>query len=135
MRSYRAKPPGGHFEPSATQAAIRAGYSEATARSQGQRLLTNADIEAAIVEAQNQRSQRTQITQDRILRPLRAKVFSQSQREDFSKVTKRAEHVSFHLAGSFWKRLYACEGFLEVTMREGRLLNCSGDVFCCFYRS
>ena len=28
----------------ATQAAIRAGYSEKTARSQGQRLLTNVDI-------------------------------------------------------------------------------------------
>lgn len=32
----------------ATQAAIRAGYSEKTARSQGQRLLTNVDIKNAI---------------------------------------------------------------------------------------
>ena len=32
----------------ATQAAIRAGYSEKTARSQGQRLLTNVDIQNAI---------------------------------------------------------------------------------------
>lgn len=30
--------------PNATQAAIKAGYSEKTARSQGQRLLTNVDI-------------------------------------------------------------------------------------------
>ena len=34
----------------ATQAAIRAGYSEKTARSQGQRLLTNVDIKKAIIE-------------------------------------------------------------------------------------
>ncbi len=34
----------------ATQAAIRAGYSEKTARSQGQRLLTNVDIKNAIKE-------------------------------------------------------------------------------------
>lgn len=34
----------------ATQAAIRAGYSEKTARSQGQRLLTNVDIKNVIKE-------------------------------------------------------------------------------------
>lgn len=34
----------------ATQAAIRCGYSEKTARSQGQRLLTNVDIQAYIQE-------------------------------------------------------------------------------------
>lgn len=34
----------------ATQAAIRAGYSEKTARSQGQRLLTNVDIKTYIDE-------------------------------------------------------------------------------------
>jgi phage terminase small subunit len=34
----------------ATQAAIRAGYSPNTARSQGQRLLTNVDIAAAVKE-------------------------------------------------------------------------------------
>lgn len=34
----------------AAQSAVRAGYSERTARSQGQRLLTNADIQKAIEE-------------------------------------------------------------------------------------
>ncbi|MBS1003179.1 terminase small subunit [Acetobacter thailandicus] len=51
----------------ATQSAIRAGYSEKTARSIGQRLLTNVDIQNAISEAQSVRSIRTQITQDRVL--------------------------------------------------------------------
>lgn len=54
----------------ATQAAIRAGYSEKTARSQGQRLLTNVDIEAAISAAQAKRSERTGITQDRVMQEL-----------------------------------------------------------------
>lgn len=52
----------------ATQAAKRAGYSEKTARQQGQRLLTNVDIQAAIQEARAQQQERTQITADAVLR-------------------------------------------------------------------
>lgn len=51
----------------ATQSAIRAGYSERTARSQGQRLLTNVDIQKAIQEARIRQQQRTAITADRVL--------------------------------------------------------------------
>ena len=51
----------------ATQAAIRAGYSEKTAYSQGQRLLKHVEVKAAIQEATEKRSIRTQITQDRVL--------------------------------------------------------------------
>jgi len=50
----------------ATQAAARAGYSKKTARSQGQRLLTNADIAAAIAKAQAARAERLEITADRV---------------------------------------------------------------------
>lgn len=60
----------------ATQAAIRAGYSEKTARSQGQRLLTNVDIQAAIQEGQGKRSERTKITQDRVLKEFARIAFS-----------------------------------------------------------
>ncbi len=52
----------------ATQAAIRAGYSEKTAYSQGQRLLKNVEVQAAIRQAMQERSERTQITQDQVLR-------------------------------------------------------------------
>lgn len=52
----------------ATQAAIRAGYSEKTARSAGQRLLTNVDISEAIAEAEEKRSERVQVDQDWVLR-------------------------------------------------------------------
>lgn len=52
----------------ATQAAIRAGYSEKTASSQGERLLRNVEVQAALSEAQKDRSERTAITADRVLR-------------------------------------------------------------------
>lgn len=56
----------------ATKAAIRAGYSERTAKSQGQRLLTNVDIAAAIEKAQEARSERTEITQDWVIANLKS---------------------------------------------------------------
>lgn len=51
----------------ATQAAIRAGYSEKTAGSQGERLLRNVDIAAAIAEALEKRSAKTQIDSTYVL--------------------------------------------------------------------
>ena len=51
----------------ATQAAIRAGYSKKTARSQGQRLLTYADIAAATEVATKERAERTQVSQDEVI--------------------------------------------------------------------
>jgi phage terminase small subunit len=51
----------------ATQAATRAGYSEKTARSQGQRLLTNVYIADAIAEAQSDRTKRTNIDIDYVI--------------------------------------------------------------------
>lgn len=62
----------------ATQAAIRAGYSRKTARSLGQRLLTKADIQEAIQTAQDERSRRTGITQDRVLEELAAIGFAKA---------------------------------------------------------
>ena len=54
----------------ATQAAIRAGYSEQTAYTIGQRLLKKVEVQEAIQQAQNKRSERTQITQDEVIRRL-----------------------------------------------------------------
>lgn len=54
----------------ATQAAKRAGYGERTAYSQGQRLLKDGEIQAAIAVAQQQRSERTQVTADMVVREL-----------------------------------------------------------------
>lgn len=52
----------------ATQAAIRAGYSEKTAYSQGQRLLKNVEAQKAIQEAKRKRVERTQIDSDFVLK-------------------------------------------------------------------
>lgn len=54
----------------ATQAAIRAGYSEDTARSIGSENLTKPDIADAIAAAMAERSERVQITADEVLREL-----------------------------------------------------------------
>ena len=52
----------------ATQAAIRAGYSEKTARQMGAENLSKPAIQAAIAQAQQERAERTGITADRALR-------------------------------------------------------------------
>lgn len=54
----------------ATQAAIRAGYSEKTAKSIGQENLTKPDIQKAIEEAQNKRQEQTQIDAAYVLKRL-----------------------------------------------------------------
>jgi phage terminase small subunit len=60
----------------ATQAAIRAGFSEKTAYSQGQRLLKDVEVAAAVELAQAKRAERTEITQDQVLRELAAVGFA-----------------------------------------------------------
>lgn len=54
----------------ATQAAIRAGYKEKTARAQGSRLLTNAAVEAALKGALEKRNERLELKADDVLREL-----------------------------------------------------------------
>ena len=54
----------------ATQAAIRAGYSEKTARQAGHRMLTNVDIQQAIQAAQKKREQKLEITQESVVQEL-----------------------------------------------------------------
>lgn len=54
----------------ATQAAIRAGYSPDTAQEQSSRLLSNVMIKAAVDQEMAERSKRTGINADRIVREL-----------------------------------------------------------------
>ena len=54
----------------ATQAAIRAGYSEKTAMEQGYQLLQKTSVQNAIQEAMKTRELRTEITVDRVLQEL-----------------------------------------------------------------
>ena len=59
-----------------TEAARKAGYSEKTSRSIGAENLTKPDIQEAIKSAMSLRSERTEITQDMVLRELAAIGFS-----------------------------------------------------------
>lgn len=58
----------------ATQAAIRCGYSERTARQQGSRLLSNADIQAAIEAVNVKAAERSEITVAGILADIKTVV-------------------------------------------------------------
>ena len=60
----------------ATQAAIRAGYAQRTAYSQGQRLLKNVEIQSRISELRERQSKRTEITADRVIEELAAIAFT-----------------------------------------------------------
>lgn len=70
----------------ATAAAKRAGYSEKTARSQGQRLLTNVDIQAAIQKRQARLRGKLEITQERVLEELAAIAFANG--TDFATINR-----------------------------------------------
>lgn len=52
----------------AAQAAIRSGYSVAAARQVASKLLTNTNVQSQISKEMDKRSQRTHISQDRVLR-------------------------------------------------------------------
>lgn len=59
-----------------TQAAIRAGYSPRSAKACAARMMTFANVAAAIAEAKAARAKMTGITQERVLRELEALAFS-----------------------------------------------------------
>lgn len=60
----------------ATAAAKRAGYSEKTAYSMGQRLLKNVEIQAAIQKRQKKLQDKLEITQETVLQELAAIAFA-----------------------------------------------------------
>lgn len=63
----------------ATQAAIRAGYSARTAKQQGSRLLTNADVVAALARKQAKIAGKLEMTAERVLAELALLGFSNMQ--------------------------------------------------------
>lgn len=71
----------------ATQAAIRAGYSEKTAEQMGYQLLQKTSVQKAINEQMAERSKRTEITQDKVLKELAAIAFAKA--TDYAIVIER----------------------------------------------
>lgn len=74
----------------ATQAAIRAGYAERSATVTASKLLTKANIQAAIQIAQLARSERTQITVDKVLEDIELIKLNAMQQEDDGKMINHA---------------------------------------------
>ncbi len=68
----------------ATQAAIRAGYSQESAKEIGYENLTKLYVQEAIKAAQEARSKRTEITADRVLQELAKLAFSNI--EDYTRI-------------------------------------------------
>ena len=68
----------------ATQAAIRAGYSERTAYRIGSELLQKTSVQEKLQERMHDREVRTEITQDKVLKELAAIAFANG--SDFAKV-------------------------------------------------
>jgi phage terminase small subunit len=64
------------IDDNAAQAAIRAGYSEKTAKQQACRLLTNADVRRAVADLRAARAQRLETTADRVLQELAMVAFA-----------------------------------------------------------
>lgn len=62
------------IDQNATQAAIRAGYSEKTAGSQGQRLLKNVEVSARIQSKQQKQLKRLELSADYVLRTIKETV-------------------------------------------------------------
>lgn len=81
----------------ATQAAIRAGYSMKTANQQGARLLVNVGIQQAIQQAQKERTERIQVTQDSVLEGIMRCTEASEKLEDYKTALKGFELQGRHL--------------------------------------
>lgn len=75
----------------ATQAAIRAGYSEKTAMEQGYQLLQKTSVAEYITERKTDRMERTEITQDMVLKELANIAFSNA--ADYANVIEKQAMV------------------------------------------
>lgn len=83
----------------ATQAAIRAGYSEDSAKEIGCENLTKPNIQEAIQEEMNKRSERVEITSDYVLGKIKSDVQRNSDEENYNSVNllKGCELLGRHL--------------------------------------
>lgn len=116
-------------EPNATQAAIKAGYSPRTARSAGQRLLTNVDVQAAIKAKCTKIAEKCEADAEWVMTMLRdnaeramqavpvldrkGKPTGEYQYE--GSVANRALELIGKQQGMFVERTYTESGFTELT--------------------
>lgn len=101
----------------ATQAAIRAGYSKATAYSQGQRLLKNVEIAASIDEARAKLSEKTEITLESLTDMLKVAYDMAERQESGSAMTQAAMGIA---------KLHGLEADPRKNEREPLTVNIDG---------
>jgi phage terminase small subunit len=100
----------------ATQAAIRAGYSERTAYSQGQRLLKNVEITDAIAAKRAAVSEQTQITVQQVVAGLHAEAVFMGEGSSHGARVTAWSWLGRHL-GAFTDRLIL-EDLPELVVRN-----------------
>jgi phage terminase small subunit len=81
----------------ATQAAIRAGYSEKTAKEQGCQNLTKLNVQERVQELLDQRTERTQIDADYVLSSLKQIADEALGMERYSDANRSLELLGKHL--------------------------------------
>ena len=92
-------------EPNATQAAIKAGYSEKTAKNQGSRLLTHEGVKEALSARARGALERLEVTEDLTLEELAAIAFAKitdfvTWEEGGEMVVKSSSEIPPHLAAA-----------------------------------
>lgn len=102
----------------ATQAAIRAGYAKSGAAVQGHRLLRNDKIAAAIQQAKQERTERTNITADNVLRELARVGFSDIQ--SIARITD--EGVAVRVSDDWTEDDSRCVQSISEKIDDGRRL-------------
>lgn len=104
----------------ATAAAIRAGYSEKTANEIGSQNLVKLSIQKAIAERLKERQQRTEITQDYVLRNLKKiaeKSMGYSDAPHQQAATKALELLGKHLG--MFRESVQMDGELRIQVDYG----------------
>ena len=103
----------------ATQAALRAGYSEKTAMVIGSENLKKPEINKAVADALNARRLRTEVTQDRVLEELALVAFADMPDEMVVKVSDKLtalDKLAKHL-GMFTERHHHSGG-IDTSVRD-----------------
>lgn len=100
----------------ATQAAIRAGYSERTAKAIGCENLTKPDVIAAVSAAQDKRTKKVELTQEWVLERLAAEAEDHGEDSTASARIKALELLGKHIG--MWPNKVKVEGSVDVEISE-----------------
>ncbi len=101
----------------ATQAAIRAGYSEKTAEQGAAQLLSNIKVQVAVAEAQSARSQRTRVTVDQIVNGLLTEAENTSEGSTHSARVAAWAHLGKHM-GMFTDKIEMKSAISDLSEAE-----------------